>query len=99
MQVIFTHMRLPFFRTFSNFVHFCQIFKYFALFKNCIHAFLSKTGPGNVCFLAKRHKTCKGTKTLENMPRHDQQIVVWYAPLISFRLKYKKMDANLSSLM
>ena len=64
-----------------------------------MHDFLSRTGPGNVCFLAKRHKTCKGTKTLENMPRHDQQIVVWYAPFLSFRLKYKKMDTNLSSLM
>ena len=32
MLAIVAHMRLPFFKMFSNFVHFAQIFKYFVLF-------------------------------------------------------------------
>ena len=45
---IITHNHLPFFKIFSNFVHFCQNFKYFALFWKDAHMpFLSTVGPAH----------------------------------------------------
>ena len=41
MHAIVARMRLPFFKIFSNFVHFCpnfQIFFFFLFLKNCTHA-------------------------------------------------------------
>ena len=45
---IIAHNHLPIFKIFSNFVHFCPNFKYFALFwKNAHMSFLSTVGPAH----------------------------------------------------